>query len=155
MSEAGEHAERHTQAGQPGVGKRHAIADTGRAKLLAFDDLPHDLIRGETGSGRSFGRELLKQPLFVARADVDHDLSRQKELADLHGPSSSPAAPGLHTAVAREETLRALRLGCDDSVAALLAIQNGARYAECLRPSSARERRSLRVTSTQTPRFQS
>jgi hypothetical protein len=73
---------------EPRVRKRHAVADAGRSKFLAFGDLSHDLAWVKPSSGRGFRRELLKQAPLVARAHIDHDMHRRKEIADLNYRSS-------------------------------------------------------------------
>jgi hypothetical protein len=79
-----EQAEGRSQALNPRVGQRHAVADAGRSKLLAFDDFSHNDMRGETHIGRNLSGELLKQATLVPLADIDHDMSRREEIADVH-----------------------------------------------------------------------
>ena len=60
VAEAGEKREWRLEAWQPRVWQRHAVADAGRAKLLALGDLAHDLVGGQACCGRGFRRELLQ-----------------------------------------------------------------------------------------------
>src|SRR6476661_7224036 len=88
MAEAGEKRKRRLKTRQPRMRQRHAIADAGRAKLLALGDLAYDLLGGKTGLSRGLHRQLLKQAALVARLHIDHDLSWREKIADLHCCSS-------------------------------------------------------------------
>ena len=76
VTETDDDPERRRDVFEPRMRERHAIADAGRAKLLALHNRRRDFLSVQTEFGRCLSRELLQKSRLIVSADIKRDIGR-------------------------------------------------------------------------------